>query len=154
MKARTVQYPGSLGADSALSGKLRGSYHRRIQQYDAQKRHWEMSEWRMPPEWAEHAATWMGFPTGAYDTSGITDDDAFDAWSTVANSISEHEQVNMICHPDQISIATRKLSSAITLHPLKSTTPGCATRDQPLFARTAHSVALTGCLMAGGSHCL
>ena len=78
-----------------------------------------MSEWQMPPEWAEHAATWMGFPTGAYDTSGITDDDAFDAWSKVANSVSEHEQVNMLCHPDQISIATRKLSSAITLHPFE-----------------------------------
>ena len=25
----------------------------------------------------------------------------------------------MICHPDQISIATRKLSSAITLHPFE-----------------------------------
>ena len=38
------------------------------------------------------------FPRALY-TSGITDDDAFAAWSTVANSISEHEQVNMLCQP-------------------------------------------------------
>lgn len=76
-----------------------------------------MIDWQMPPEWAAHTATWMGFPTGAYDTSGITDEDAFGAWSSVANRISEHEPVNMLCHPDQISIAKRALSSAVTLHP-------------------------------------
>lgn len=78
-----------------------------------------MTNWQMPPEWAEHQATWMGFPTGAYDTSGITDDDAFNAWSAVANSISEHEPVNMLCHPDLTDIAKRKLSSSVTLHPFE-----------------------------------
>ena len=34
----------------------------------------------MAPEWEPHKATWMGFPTGAYDTAGVSDDDVFDAW--------------------------------------------------------------------------
>ena len=94
-----------------------------------------MSEWQMPPEWAEHAATWMGFPTGAYDTSGITDDDAFDAWSTVANSISEHEQVNMSAPRSDQHRHAKIILGHLPFIPLKSTTPGCATRDQPLFAK-------------------
>ena len=98
-----------------------------------------MTDWQMPPEWAEHTATWMGFPTGAYDTSGITDDDAFGAWSSVANRISEHEPVNMLCHPDQISIAKQALSSAVTLHPfviddawLRDSGPTFVTGDEKL----------------------
>ena len=53
--------------------------------------------WTMPPEWQPHSATWMGFPTGAYDTAGVSDDDVFDAWAQVANTISEHEPVHMLC---------------------------------------------------------
>ncbi|HCJ39296.1 MAG TPA: agmatine deiminase, partial [Halieaceae bacterium] len=34
-----------------------------------------MTTWTMPPEWEPHKATWMGFPTGAYDTAGVSDDD-------------------------------------------------------------------------------
>ena len=73
----------------------------------------------MPPEWAPHKATWMGFPTGAYETAGVSDDDVFDAWSAVANTISEHESVHMLCHPDQLSIARKKVSSAVTVHVLQ-----------------------------------
>ena len=63
--------------------------------------------WTMPPEWQPHTATWMGFPTGAYDTAGVSDDDVFDAWAQVANTISEHEPVHMLCHPGQLTIAQR-----------------------------------------------
>ena len=72
--------------------------------------------WTMPPEWQPHTATWMGFPTGAYDTAGVSDDDVFDAWAQVANTISEHEPVHMLCHPGQLTIAQKKLASAVTLH--------------------------------------
>lgn len=75
-----------------------------------------MMQWTMPPEWAPHKVTWMGYPTGAYDTAGVSDDDVFEAWSLVANTISEHEPVKMLCHPNQLGIARRKLSEAITLH--------------------------------------
>ncbi|MGB2418871.1 MAG: agmatine deiminase family protein, partial [Luminiphilus sp.] len=43
----------------------------------------------MPPEWAPHAATWMGFPRDSYAESGLSREDAQDAWSAVANAISE-----------------------------------------------------------------
>ena len=39
--------------------------------------------------------------TGAYDTTGVSDDDVFDAWAQVANTISEHEPVHMLSHPGQ-----------------------------------------------------
>ena len=52
--------------------------------------------WTMPTEWQPHSATWMGFPTGAYDTDGVSDDDVFYAWDQVANTISEHETVHML----------------------------------------------------------
>ena len=64
--------------------------------------------WNMPPEWQPHTATWMGFPTGAYDTAGVSDDDVFDAWSRVANTISEHEPVHMLCHPQRLPVARKK----------------------------------------------
>ena len=75
--------------------------------------------WTMPPEWQPHTATWMGFPTAAYDTAGVSDDDVFDAWAQVANTISEHEPVHMLCHPGQLTIAKKKLASAVTLHALE-----------------------------------
>ena len=43
----------------------------------------------MPPEWAPHDATWMGFPREAYPGAGVTDDEVAKAWTDVANIISE-----------------------------------------------------------------
>lgn len=70
----------------------------------------------MPPEWAPHSATWMGFPTGAYPGSGVSDEQVQKAWCAVANLIIDHEPVHMLCNPGQIATARRWLSSAVTLH--------------------------------------
>jgi len=71
---------------------------------------------RMPPEWDEHAATWMAFPVAAYPSAGVSDDEVFQAWSNVANLIVDHEPVHMLCRPEQKRIAARLLSEAVTLH--------------------------------------
>ena len=71
----------------------------------------------MPPEWAPHAATWMGFPRDSYAESGLSRDEAQDAWSSVANAISEYEPVRMLCHPEDLAAAKRKLSASIAIIP-------------------------------------
>ena len=43
----------------------------------------------MPPEWAPHDATGMGFPREAYPGAGVSDDEVAKAWTDVANIISE-----------------------------------------------------------------
>jgi len=70
----------------------------------------------MPPEWAPHSATWMGFPSAAYPEAHVTDNDVWQAWAAVANIIVDHEPVNMLCHPEQLPIARRLLSSSVVLH--------------------------------------
>ena len=45
----------------------------------------------MPPEWAPHEATWMGFPRDSYKDSGLTREAAQRAWARVANHISDYE---------------------------------------------------------------
>jgi agmatine deiminase len=72
----------------------------------------------MPPEWAPHDATWMGFPRDSYAETGLTRECAQRAWSRVANAISEHEPVNMLCHPDDLARAKRNLSAAVSLLPV------------------------------------
>ena len=75
------------------------------------------SDRHMPPEWAPHAATWMGFPRDSYAESGLSRDQAHDAWSSVANAISEYEPVRMLCHPEDLAAAKRKLSASIDVMP-------------------------------------
>ena len=70
----------------------------------------------MPPEWAPHSATWMGFPSGAYPGSGVSDDQVMQAWAAVANAIVDHEPVHMLCNPAHVGRAKRLLSSAVTVH--------------------------------------
>ena len=72
----------------------------------------------MPPEWAPHAATWMGFPRDSYAESGLSREEAQDAWSAVANAISEYEPVRMLCHPEDLAAAKRKLSASIDVIPV------------------------------------
>ena len=72
----------------------------------------------MPPEWAPHAATWMGFPRDSYAESGLSREEARDAWSAVANAISEYEPVQMLCHPEDLPAAERKLSASINAIPV------------------------------------
>ncbi len=72
----------------------------------------------MPPEWAPHAATWMGFPRDSYAETGLSREAVQLAWSRVANAISEHEPVNMLCHPDDLAFARKYLSGAVSLLPV------------------------------------
>lgn len=71
----------------------------------------------MPPEWAPHSATWMGFPNDAYPGAGVSKDEVQQAWADVANAIAEHEPVHMLCNPDDLGRAQKRLSAAVTLHP-------------------------------------
>lgn len=71
---------------------------------------------RMPPEWAPHAATWMGFPRGAYPGASVTDDQVQRAWATVANTVAEFEPVHMLCHAEDLAIAGKLLSGSIHKH--------------------------------------
>ena len=72
----------------------------------------------MPPEWATHAASWMGFPRDSYAESGLNREAVQDAWSAVANAISDYEPVKMLCHPEDLAAAKRKLSASIDLMPV------------------------------------
>ena len=72
----------------------------------------------MPPEWAPHAATWMGFPRDSYAASGLTREATRGAWSAVANVISEYEPVKMLCHAKDLAVAKRRLSESIDLIPV------------------------------------
>ena len=72
----------------------------------------------MPPEWATHDATWMGFPRDSYAESGLNREAVQDAWSAVANAISDYEPVKMLCHPEDLAAAKRKLCSSIDLFPV------------------------------------
>ena len=72
----------------------------------------------MPPEWDSHAATWMGFPRDSYAESGLSKEDVQCAWSEVANTISDYEPVRMLCHPDDLAAAKRRLSESIDLIPM------------------------------------
>ena len=70
----------------------------------------------MPPEWQEHACTWMAFPTYAYELGAnqlLALEPAQRAWAKVANAISEFEPVRMLVDASQQQIAKKLLSSAI-----------------------------------------
>lgn len=67
--------------------------------------------WKMPAEWAKHERTWLAFPAADYAQA----EDAYAAWSAVANTAAEYEPVTVLVDPKQIKIAKRYLSSEITI---------------------------------------
>lgn len=69
----------------------------------------------MPPEWAAHDATWMGFPSSAYDGAGVSTAEAQTAWAAVANTLVDHEPVRMLCHPQWLKQARKQLSGRVEL---------------------------------------
>ena len=56
------------------------------------------SGFAMPAEWARHERTWMAWPTEGY-TLGEEPDEAYRAWSQVANTIVRYEPVTMVIDP-------------------------------------------------------
>ncbi|WP_034275798.1 agmatine deiminase family protein [Actinospica robiniae] len=67
---------------------------------------------RMPAEWARHERTWMAWPTEGY-TLGDEPDDAYRAWSQVANTIARHEPVTMVVDPAARASAELWLDAAV-----------------------------------------
>ncbi len=65
---------------------------------------------RMPPEWAPHARTWMAWPCAAYFGDL---DRARRAWATVANTIVRHEPVVVAANPEHVEHARRTLDPGI-----------------------------------------
>lgn len=70
----------------------------------------------MPAEWQPHERTWMAWPTEGY-TLGDDPDEAYRAWSQVANTIARHEPVTMVVDPAPAATASarRWLDPAVTL---------------------------------------
>ena len=66
--------------------------------------------WKMPAEWVKHERTWLSFPSSEY---AIPAEEAYAAWSAVANAASEYEPVTVLVDPKQEAIAKKYLSSEI-----------------------------------------
>ena len=66
----------------------------------------------MPAEWAPHARTWMAWPTEGY-TLGDEPEDAYRAWSQVANTIARYEPVTMVLDPAARASAEAWLDPAV-----------------------------------------
>ena len=67
--------------------------------------------WKMPAEWAKHDRTWVAFPAADY----AQQEDAYFAWSAVANTASEYEAVTVLVDPKQVAIAKKYVSKEIQL---------------------------------------
>lgn len=58
----------------------------------------------MPAEWQPHERTWMAWPTEGY-TLGDEPDEAYRAWSRVANTIARYEPLTMVVDPSPTATA-------------------------------------------------
>jgi len=65
----------------------------------------------MPPEWAKHDRTWLAWPAADYAQA----EDAYLAWSEVANTAAEYEPVTVLVNAEQFEIAKKYLSKEIEL---------------------------------------
>ena len=65
----------------------------------------------MPPEWAKHSRTWLAWPAADYAQA----EDAYLAWSEVANTAAEYEPVTVLVDPKHFEIAKKYLSKEIEL---------------------------------------
>ncbi|MFZ4065040.1 MAG: agmatine deiminase family protein [Rhodoluna sp.] len=65
----------------------------------------------MPPEWAKHERTWLAWPAADY----AQEEDAYLAWSEVANTATEYEPVTVLVDPKHYEIAKKYLSASIEL---------------------------------------
>jgi len=65
----------------------------------------------MPPEWAKHERTWLAWPAAGY----AQEEDAYLAWSEVANTAAEYEPVTVLVDSKHYEIAKKYLSASIEL---------------------------------------
>ncbi len=65
----------------------------------------------MPPEWAKHERTWLAWPAADY----AQEEDAYLAWSEVANTAAEYEPVTVLVDPKHFEIAKKYLSEQIEI---------------------------------------
>lgn len=75
--------------------------------------------WMMPAETAPQSCTWMIFPCPG-NTLGNSQNEAqqaYDAWSNVANTIAQYQPVKMVVNPGQMERARVMLSADIELIP-------------------------------------
>ncbi len=75
----------------------------------------------MPAEWETHERTWMAWPTAGYmsgeNITGVESgmDDAYTAWSQVANAIVRFEPVTMVVDPRDEDIAREWLDERVDI---------------------------------------
>lgn len=89
----------------------------------------------MPGEERKHEATVMVFPP-EQNWQGHGMKAARHEWTTVANAISEHEEVRMVVHPHDLGVARKLLSKEIKLLEL-AVNDGWARDTAPLFLKNA-----------------
>jgi agmatine deiminase len=68
----------------------------------------------MPAEWQPHERTWMAWPTEGY-TLGDAPEEAYRAWSQVANTIVRFEPLTMVVDPAATASARQWLDPAVTV---------------------------------------
>ncbi|MFI6641039.1 agmatine/peptidylarginine deiminase [Streptomyces sp. NPDC050504] len=75
-----------------------------------------MSTFRMPPEWAPHARTWMAWP-GLNPTFADAAElaRAREAWAAVAHAVRRHEPVTMVVAPGDAASARALLGPDVDL---------------------------------------
>ncbi len=77
--------------------------------------------WIMPAEWQPHERTWMAWPHADYTLgdSAAEADEAYRAWSSVANAIVNFEPLTMLVHPDQLEICRGYLDPRVEVVPFE-----------------------------------
>jgi agmatine deiminase len=70
--------------------------------------------WVMPAEWQPHERTWMAWPTASY-TLEPSAEEAYRAWSNVANAIVRFEPLTMLVEAKDIATAKSFLDSRVEI---------------------------------------
>ena len=76
-----------------------------------------MTEWIMPPEWAEQERIWIAFPRDNYTIGDEPEsrDRAYATWSAVANAIVDFEPVTAVVDPSALAEARKRLDPRIEI---------------------------------------